>query len=164
MGQYYVIVNLDKGEYLHPHRFNDGLKLLEFGSSGCATMLALAVLLADGNGRGGGDLDSDDALVGSWAGDRIVVAGDYADDGKWLTQEQIERYMAEQTEDAKHFRQHNRTAPTLYGFAHAYFRDVSREAIVALCADPYIRANLQVALARMAEWDEEAQKTVALIA
>ncbi len=31
MGQYYYIVNIDKHEYLHPHKFNDGLKLLEAG-------------------------------------------------------------------------------------------------------------------------------------
>ena len=37
-------------------RFGDGLKLLEFASSSCATMTALAILLADGNNRGGGDL------------------------------------------------------------------------------------------------------------
>ena len=79
MGQYYLIVNVDKGEYLNPHRFGDGLKLLEFGPSGSGTMTGLAVLLADGNGRGGGDLGSDHPIIGSWAGNRIVVAGDYAD-------------------------------------------------------------------------------------
>lgn len=79
MGQYYYVCNLDKKEFLHPHKFGDGLKLMEFGSSGQGTMTGLAVLLADGNGRGGEDLDSDRAIVGSWKGDRIVVAGDYAD-------------------------------------------------------------------------------------
>lgn len=86
MGQYYRIVNLDKKEWLNPHRFGDGAKLLEFGDSATGTMLGLAVLLADGNGRGGGDLDerNDDAgLIGSWAGDRIVIAGDYADEGRY---------------------------------------------------------------------------------
>ncbi len=42
---------------------------------------ALAVLLASGNGRGGGDLRSDSALVGSWAGHRVVLAGDHDDTG-----------------------------------------------------------------------------------
>lgn len=83
MGQYYYIVNLDKKQYLHPHAFGDGLKLMEFGCSGEGTLLALAALLADGNGQGFGDLKSDDSLVGSWAGDRIVVAGDYAAPGHW---------------------------------------------------------------------------------
>lgn len=84
MGQYYKIVNLDKRQYLHPHRFGDGLKLMEFAASGDGVMCGLAVLLADGNGRGGGDLDSSDPLVGSWAGDRVVIAGDYGDPGRFL--------------------------------------------------------------------------------
>ena len=83
MGQYYRTVNLDKKQYLHPHKFDDGLKLMEFASSSCGTLRALAILLADGNGRGGGDLRSEDELVGSWAGDRIVITGDYADVGKF---------------------------------------------------------------------------------
>ncbi len=76
MGQYYKIVNLDKRQYLHPHKFGDGLKLLEFGAGGSGTMCGLAILLADGNGRGGGDLRSNASVIGSWAGDRIVIAGD----------------------------------------------------------------------------------------
>ena len=84
MGQYYYIVNCDKKQYLHPHKFGDGLKLLEFGCSSDGTMTGLAVLLADGNGRGGGDLHSKNPIIGSWAGDRIVIAGDYADPGKFI--------------------------------------------------------------------------------
>lgn len=87
MGQYYVIANLDKKQYLHPHRFGDGLKLLEFGASGQGTMTGLAILLASGNGRGGGDLHSEDPIIGSWAGDRIVVTGDYADPGLFTSPE-----------------------------------------------------------------------------
>lgn len=83
MGQYYRIVNLDKQQYIKPHDFGDGAKLMEFGLSGDGTMAAVAVLLADGNGRGGGDIRSSDPLVGSWAGDRIVITGDYADGGKF---------------------------------------------------------------------------------
>jgi len=85
MGQYYLVVNVDKRQFLHPHCFSDGLKLMEFGASGCGTMAGLAILLADGNGRGGGDcrVKADPyKLIGSWAGDRIVVTGDYADNGK----------------------------------------------------------------------------------
>lgn len=107
MGQYHYIANYDKKEYLHPHKFNDGLKLMEFGGSGRATMLGLAVLLAascKGGARGGGDIAAwpedkprydnrvvkglteergqwlMDNMVGRWAGDRIAIIGDYADD------------------------------------------------------------------------------------
>ena len=36
-------------------------------------------MLAEGNGRGGGDLHSDNYLIGSWAGDEVYISGDYAD-------------------------------------------------------------------------------------
>ena len=79
MGQYYIVVNLDKREFMHPHFFGDGMKLMELGSGGTGTMLGLVALLSIGNGRGGGDLGSDDVIVGSWAGDRIAVVGGYSD-------------------------------------------------------------------------------------
>ena len=99
MGQYHLVVNLDKQQYLHPCRLGDGQKLLEFADGG-ATLTALAILLAKDNGRGIGDLHvaPPDAplerwewkgfkrartrhalLVGSWSGHRIVIAGDYGD-------------------------------------------------------------------------------------
>ena len=84
MGQYYLIVNIDKKQKLNPHKFGAGMKLMEFGNQGESIMTGLAVLLADGNGRGGGDLRSSDPVIGSWAGDRIVVTGDYADKGKFV--------------------------------------------------------------------------------
>jgi len=57
MGQYYYVINPQKKEYLHPHVFGNGLKLMEFGCSSCSTLTGLALLLADKNtnGRGGGD-------------------------------------------------------------------------------------------------------------
>lgn len=92
MGQYHYIANLDKREFLHPHELGDGLKLMEFGASGEGTMFGLSLLLACSNGRGGGDFDAEiaddprdyklvEAIVGRWAGDRIAIIGDYAEDG-----------------------------------------------------------------------------------
>jgi hypothetical protein len=86
MGQYYKICNIDKQEYLDPHKFGQGLKFLEFAASGDGILYGLAILLADGMGRGGGDLRVESDIVGSWAGDRIVIAGDYAD-GNFLPEE-----------------------------------------------------------------------------
>jgi hypothetical protein len=82
VGQYYVIANLDKNEFIDPYAFGNGVKLMEFAMDSSSTMTALAILLASSNGQGGGDLhlphDSSFAgLPGRWAGDRIVVAGDY---------------------------------------------------------------------------------------
>ena len=53
MGQYFAIYNLDKEQMINPGRFNDGLRLREFGSSSCGVLLALAALLAHGNEYGG---------------------------------------------------------------------------------------------------------------
>ena len=64
MGQYYSIVNIDKKEFICPHKFGDGIKLKEFGCSGCGAMTGLAILLADGNGRGGGSVCSDNPIIG----------------------------------------------------------------------------------------------------
>lgn len=109
MGQYHYTVNWDRREYLDPHRFGDGLKLMEFGNSSGGTMLGLAVLLASSNqggARGGGDLHPwhggpgyegrensfivseayEERLmkhvVGRWAGDRISVLGDYCEESE----------------------------------------------------------------------------------
>ena len=84
MGQYYKIVNIKKKQYISPYIFGDGSKLMEFSMSANGALAGLSILLADGNGRGGGDLHSENDMVGSWAGDNIVVAGDYADAGKFV--------------------------------------------------------------------------------
>jgi hypothetical protein len=78
MGQYHYIVNTTKKEYINPHAFSQGLKLLEWSQSMGGTNTALAILLSNSNGRGGGDLHSEHPIIGSWANDNIVVAGDYA--------------------------------------------------------------------------------------
>ena len=128
MGQYYRILNLDKKEFLEPWSFGDGAKLLEFGCSGSGIMCGLAILLSDGNGRGGGDLHvPEDAseelksLVGSWAGDRIVVSGDYADEGKF-------------SDDPK------RNLYELCGTSQ--FENISEKVIEVMCFDPYLKRDL----------------------
>ena len=80
MGQYHVLYNTDKKEYVHAHRIDNGLKLLEQVGFEKSTATALFLLVANSNGRGGGDAN-DHELIGRWAGDRIVVQGDYAEEG-----------------------------------------------------------------------------------
>jgi len=156
MGQYYMIVNLDKRQYIHPHRFGDGLKLLEFGYGG-NTMCALAVLLSDGNGRGGGDLDNaeDHEIVGSWAGDRIVVAGDYADPGNWLDdipREELQKVAEEHYTEAFQTPEH----VVLYSYAQHRFEDVSDLAARAMLCDEYLAAKLsEAAQFHQGIWDGE---------
>ena len=142
MGQYYFIVNLDKRQYLHPHRFGDGLKLLEFGNSGGGTMCGLAILLADGNKRGGGDLYSNNPIIGTWAGDRIVVAGDYADAGKWL--EGVPRDELQRVADdhyAEGYKQAERAS--LYAYANACFEDISDRVVLAMLDDECLKQGFQ---------------------
>jgi len=140
MGQYYYVVNLDKKQYLHPHRMGDGLKLMEFGSSADGTMMGLAVLLADGNGRGGGDLRSDHPIIGSWAGDRIVIAGDYADDGNHVDPEMITVELIAKAREDRMLEDDEETGDfNLYQIAMYSFEDISaqvREAFVGdYCGD-----------------------------
>ena len=115
MGQYYKIVNIKKKQYISPYIFGDGSKLMEFSMSANGVLAGLAILLADGNGRGGGDLHSENDIVGSWAGDNIVVAGDYADAGKFVKEPD----------------------QTLYELAGSEGEDISIKVLDALCDDRY---------------------------
>jgi len=151
MGQYYIIVNLDKKQLILPHKFGDGVKLLEFADSTPGTMTALAVLLADGNGRGGGDLDSNDPIIGSWAGDRIVIAGDYADPGKFVPKSMkkklFERNLEEYTQNSPEMRASDRkkcakATANLHFLAEAFFEDISEKVILAMADDQYIGDEL----------------------
>jgi hypothetical protein len=149
MGQHYLVVNLRKRKYIQAHKFNDGRKLLEFGAAGAGTMMGLAVLLADGNGRGGGDLNSESPLIGSWAGDPIVIAGDYADDGKYVSTEDLAAYRASASQDQaviawlgkKGLTVRGHT-PTLYAVASQCYEDISDKVILALCDDAWERKAL----------------------
>lgn len=87
MGQYWMPVNIDKREFIDPHRLGTGLKLWEQLANHPGTGAALIVLQAAMPGvRGGGDLDKDRddvcrRTIGRWAGDRVVLVGDYREAG-----------------------------------------------------------------------------------
>jgi hypothetical protein len=106
MGQYWYPVNLDKKEFIDPHKLGAGLKLWEQLANHPGTAAALIVLCAAmPRPRGGGDLDMDEnwhgpertdytgvgpmpdtypevakRTIGRWAGDRVALVGDYAKD------------------------------------------------------------------------------------
>ena len=109
MGQYWKVVNLDKREFIVPHKLGSGLKLWEQLANSPGPGEALIVLCAAmPEARGGGDFDLDanwhgperkfpehgscpgpmpeeyadiaHRTIGRWAGDRIALAGDYAED------------------------------------------------------------------------------------
>lgn len=106
MGQYWLTVNLDKREYVDPHKLGSGLKLWEQLANSPGTGEAMIVLCAAmPEARSGGDLDLDTnwhgpertdmsaegpavpdyneiahRTIGRWAGDRVALVGDYAED------------------------------------------------------------------------------------
>jgi len=132
MGQYYKIVNIKKKQYISPHTFGDGSKLMEFSMSANGVLAGLAILLADGNGKGGGDLNSNNPIVGSWSGDNIVIAGDYADDGKWVKE----------------------TDTNLYAVASEQGEDISIKVLDALCDDSYFFSEFRK---NRASWISDSQ-------
>lgn len=138
MGQYHLILNLDKRQYLEPHAFGEGAKLLEFGCSMEGTMTALAALLARDNGKGGGDLyppegTSDTALIGSWAGDRIVIAGDYGEPGDLVDSSDAGLFALTQ-EGLRFVLRDPKVAPNVYKVAQQIFDNVSDRVIRLLQA------------------------------
>jgi len=103
MGQYWKPVNLDKHEYISPHKLGSGLKLGEqLGTHVGSALIVLCAAMPECRGGGDFDLDSNfhgpertDAhcgsapvnedynevakrTIGRWAGDRIALVGDYA--------------------------------------------------------------------------------------
>ena len=74
MGQYFLVVNTDKKEYLMPHNFGSGLKFMEFTVDGCGVMHGLAHLLAQSSD--GVAIDAPE-ITGRWIGDNVVIVGDY---------------------------------------------------------------------------------------
>jgi hypothetical protein len=93
MGQYHKLYNLDKKEYVDGHRIDNGLKLMEQCGHEKSTATALWLLLANSNGRGGGDARNHE-MIGRWAGDRVLVQGDYAEptDVAYLADEEIKEF------------------------------------------------------------------------
>ena len=88
MGQYHMVFNLDKQEYLHPHNLGAGLKSGEFGWPKMNTVgSAMIALMVCPEPRGGGDIEGDEA--GRWHGDRVVIVGDYAEDGDFASDERL---------------------------------------------------------------------------
>ena len=78
MGQYFLVVNTTKKEFLHPHKFGHGLKFLEFATEQCGVMLGLAHLLAQSSE---GVTHDDKEITGRWIGDQVLIVGDYDESG-----------------------------------------------------------------------------------
>ena len=75
MGQYYLVVNKTKKQFLNPHAFHDGAKAWEIIAN-AGILKGLGYLLITSDEGGGGDL-KENPLVGYRAGDEIIIVGDY---------------------------------------------------------------------------------------
>lgn len=78
MGQYFLIVNLDKKEFIHPSRAGMGSKLWEIAVNNGGIF---PLLLRKSSEGGGGDIMKPFWSAGRWAGNRVVVVGDYDKSG-----------------------------------------------------------------------------------
>ena len=79
MGQYWLLVNLTKGEYVIP---TGGIKLLEIAWTPEMMVILTGLLADDCNGKGNGDFRGDYEYIGRWAGDRVIFTGDYGEPGQ----------------------------------------------------------------------------------
>lgn len=79
MGQYHILVNIDKQEWVDPHGLGLGSKQWENQVGGEGSLAdAMYVLTMTSPGAGGGDLPRTD-ISGRWCGDRVLIVGDYTE-------------------------------------------------------------------------------------
>jgi hypothetical protein len=83
MGQYHSIYNLDKQEVIHPHDIGLGAKQREHTGHEASLSDMLYVLTTCSPMRGGGDFWAEvmKDFIGRWVGDKVVVIGDYSEQG-----------------------------------------------------------------------------------
>lgn len=84
MGQYHVLVNVDKREYVNPRSIGLGVKQWEqvshpeFPTYGSIADV-MYILTMTSPARGGGDMPGSE-ISGRWVGDRVMIVGDYTED------------------------------------------------------------------------------------
>ena len=81
MGQYHILVNLDKREVVIPHDIGLGAKQYEHTACEGSLSDAMYLLAMSSPASGGGDFPEIADMSGRWCGDRVVVVGDYTQDG-----------------------------------------------------------------------------------
>jgi hypothetical protein len=83
MGQYHSIYNLDKREVIHPHDIGLGAKQREHTGHEASLSDMMYILTTCSPMRGGGDFVAEVManFIGRWTGDRVVVIGDYSEEG-----------------------------------------------------------------------------------
>ena len=81
MGQYHKAINLDKKEQVISYALGLGAKQYEQTGDNGSMGDALYLLVMTSPSRGGGDWELFPDLSGRWVGDRVVIVGDYTEDG-----------------------------------------------------------------------------------
>lgn len=141
MGQYHKLYNLDKKEFVEPYALGLGAK--QYEHTGCKASLsdAMYLLVMTSPGSGGGDWYGT-PLSGRWAGDRVVVVGDY-------TQPDAIPGFAE--------------ADKIYGSTD--FKDISTQVAIALglAWDIKFRVNTRGSIERDSLSEEDRAELVALL-
>jgi hypothetical protein len=104
MGQYFLVVNTDKKQFIDAWKFGEGVAYLQAVSGYHAQAVALLTCRMD-QVRG-----TEGNLLGSWSGDNVIVAAEYSLTGN----DGVER--------------------NLYKTARDEFEDISYKALAMLCA------------------------------
>ncbi|HLY45993.1 MAG TPA: hypothetical protein VKQ73_10475 [Stellaceae bacterium] len=122
MGQYHIPVCIEAEEGLNPHTLGVGLKEGEQGFSTPSTPNAMVALVCARGGNMPADC-SQSPIIGRWAGKRVLVQGDYAEDGDipgWRGPLLSQLYRAMTPVEERKPKREWRSVPL--------FRDVAREA------------------------------------
>ena len=95
MGQYFAAVNTDKREFVCPWCIGGGAKLWEWAANVQGSIFTLLLRKSDeggggdfygyrrGCGEGGSITGPLSRIAGRWAGDRVVLVGDYDSSDLW---------------------------------------------------------------------------------
>lgn len=125
MGQYHVLVNVDKREYVNPRSIGLGVKQWEHSShpefpTYGSLADAMYILTMTSPARGGGDMPGS-KVSGRWAGDRVMVVGDYTKDddlsAEFLGSDLYNQAQETYTEIGEEVR---RAFTTIYGLRFTY--------------------------------------------
>jgi len=133
MGQYHHPVCIEAAEGLDPAGMDSGLKEGEQGFNRPSTPAAIVALVCARGGNMPADC-SQSPLVGRWAGKRVLIQGDYAEDGDipgWKGPRLSKLYRAMRPVDERKPKKDWRTTPV--------FEDITRDACAFLEAACNVR-------------------------
>jgi hypothetical protein len=111
MGQYFIIVNTDKKQYLSGNSFGEGVADLQVLTGYHSQAIALLMCRMDEV------RDIEGTLLGSWSKDDVIATGEYAESNKHGI------ITSTETDPERN----------LYKMAKADFEDISYKALAMLC-------------------------------